>query len=129
MINYQSANPSKEFLMVDKSIDENLSETAYYLLIKFMKLAPNERNDNTYLMKKTGFGKRKFDKAKKELVNKGYLDTKQLFDNKYALYIGKSSVSLYKRRNKQSANNRHEQNYLRKVAESHKKAPSKVNEE
>jgi len=125
MINYQSDRPANKFLMVDRSIDEKLSDGAYYLFIKLMKLAPDERNDNTSLMKKTGYGKRKFDKAKKELVDKGYLDTKQLFDNKYAFYIGKQSASRYKRTNKQSANNRHEQNQLREIAESYKKAPSK----
>jgi len=96
MINYQSQNPTKNFIMVDKGIDDDLSPDAYYLLIKLMKLAPNENNSNDALKQKTGFSKRKFDRAKKELVTKGYLDTKQLYGNKYALYIGKESVQKHK---------------------------------
>ena len=114
MINYKSNNPTKNFLMIDKTIDENLSDGAYFLLIKLMKLAPNESNSNDSLKKKTGFGKRKFDRVKAELISKGYLDTKQLFDNKYAFYIGKQSVSIYKRGYKKTATNRHEKNQLKK---------------
>jgi len=40
-INYQSQNPSKNFIMVDRGIDD-LSADAFYLLIEFMKLAPND---------------------------------------------------------------------------------------
>ena len=100
--------------MVDKGIDERLSPYAYYLLIKLMKLAPNEDNSNDALKTKTGFSKRKFDRAKKELVSKGFLDTKQLYANVYALYIGKESVRKYKKTLKKS-NNRYEENELLKV--------------
>ena len=93
--------------MVDKGIDDALSSGAYYLLIKYMKLAPNEDNSNDALKKKTGFSKRIFDRVKKELVTKGYLDTRQLHGNVYALYIGKESVLKYKKSLKKS-NNRYE---------------------
>jgi len=111
MINYQSQNPSKNFIMVDRGIDDDLSPDAYFLLIKLMKLAPKADNSNASLKKKTGFGKRKFDQAKKELVDKGYLDTKQLYDNRYAYYIGKESVKDYKKRFKKS-DNRFEKNEI-----------------
>lgn len=117
MKNYQSSNPSKNFLMIDKGIDDELSPDAYYLLIKLIKLAPNEDNSNDALKAKTGFGKRKYDKAKKELVLKGYLDTKQLYANHYANYIGKESVKDYKRRLKKN-DNRYEQNEMRKIVQS-----------
>ena len=117
MINYQSKNPPRNFIMLDKSIDDELSVDAYYLLIKLMKLAPNEHNNNDNLKIKTKFSKRKFDKAKKELVNKGYLDTKQLYNNIYELYIGKESVKNYKRVSKKKEN-RHGQNQIKKVKES-----------
>jgi hypothetical protein len=114
MINYQSPKPSKNFLMIDKDIDNDLTPDAYFLLIKLMKLAPNENNNNEALKKKTGFSKRKFDQAKKELVNKGHLDTKQLFDNRYAYYIGKECVRVYKNRFKKS-DNRYEKNEIQKI--------------
>ncbi|WP_415406916.1 helix-turn-helix domain-containing protein [Sulfurovum sp. CS9] len=116
MKNYQSQNPSKNFVMVDKGIDDDLTPDAYYLLIKLMKLAPNENNSNDALKKKTGFSKRRFDRAKKALVIKGYLDTKQLYGNHYAIYIGKESVKDYKKRLKKS-DNRYEQNEIRKIKE------------
>lgn len=118
MINYQSPNPSKNFIMWDKGVDDLLSADACYLLIKLMKLAPNENNSNDALKKKTGFSKRKFDRAKKELVNKGFLDTKQLYGNVYALYIGKESVHTYKKAYKKS-DNRYEQKELQKVKKEH----------
>lgn len=127
MINYQSQNPSKNFIMVDRGIDDDLSADAYYLLIKLMKLLPKEDNSNTALKKKTGFGKTRFDNAKAELVKKGYLETKQLFGNKYAIYVGKQSVQQYKKMYKKSEN-RHEQNQLNKVKKNidgHKNEPSK----
>lgn len=117
MINYKSQNPTTNFLMLDKEIDNNLSPDAYFLLIKLMKLAPNENNSNESLKAKTNFSKRKFDRAKSELISKGYLETKQLFDNKYAFYIGKQSVETYKTRYKKS-NSRHEQNQIRKIEKS-----------
>lgn len=114
--------------MIDKGIDDELSPDAYFLLVKLMKLAPKENNSNAYLKQKTGFGKTRFDKAKAELVEKGYLDTKQLYANKYAMYIGKESVRKYKALHKTSEN-RHVQNEIRKIKqnlESHKNEPSKL---
>lgn len=129
MINYQSQNPANNFMMVDRGIDDDLSPDAYYLLIKLMKLAPKEDNSNASLKKKTGFGKTRFDKAKAELIQKGYLDTKQLFGNKYALYIDKQSVKQYKKMYKKSENI-YEQNQINKARqesiESHKNEPSKL---
>ena len=100
--------------MMGKGIDDELSPDSYYLLIKYMKLAPNEDNSNNALKIKTGFSKRKFDRAKKELVIRGYLETKQLYGNVYALYIGKESVKTYKQKHKKS-DNRYEQNELKKL--------------
>lgn len=117
MINYQSINPSKYFIMIDKGIDDELSPDAYYLLIKLMKLAPKEDNNNLALREKTNFSKRRFDSAKAELVLKGYLETKQLYYNIYALYIGKQSVQQYKTVHKKS-NNRHEQNKIKEIQKS-----------
>jgi len=114
MINYQSPNPSKNFIMWDKEVDDVMSADACYLLLKLMKLAPNENNGNDALKKRTGFSKRRFDRAKKELVKKGYLDTKQLYGNVYAFYIGKESVYTYQKMYKKS-DNRYEQNELQKV--------------
>lgn len=117
MLNYQSPNPSRNFLMIDKEVDNELTPDAYYLLVKLIKLAPNEDNSNNNLRKKTNFSKRKFDRAKIELINKNYLDTKQLYDNKYAFFIGKERVSEYKKNNKRS-DNRHDKNYIKRIEES-----------
>jgi len=99
--------------MIDKEIDDILSCDAYFLLIKLMKLAPKECNSNKCLMSKTGLSRRRFESAKKELVEAGYLETQQLWGNRYALYIGQESVKKYKYRKK--GNNRHEQSELRKL--------------
>jgi len=117
MINYQSSNPSTNFLMIDKRIDSELSPDAYYLLIKLMKLAPNESNSNEKLREKTSFSKRKFDRAKAELIDKNYLETKQLYGNYYAFYIGTESVQLYRKKYKKS-DNRHTKNQIKKIMES-----------
>ena len=117
MINYQSKNPSTKFIMIDKGIDDELSSDGYYLLIKLMKLAPNENNSNSALRTKTMFSKPRFDRAKAELVFNGYLETKQLFNNMYAFYIGKQSVQQYKAVYKKS-NNRHEQKKIEKIERS-----------
>lgn len=99
--------------MIDKGIDDVLSSDAYFLLVKLMKLAPKECNSNKCLMEKTGLSRRRFEAAKKELVETGYLETQQLWGNRYALYIGRESVKKYKHRKK--GNNRHEQSELRKL--------------
>ena len=104
--------------MIDRGIEDDLSPEAFYLLIKLMKLAPNEDNSNNTLKKKTGFSKRRFDRAKKELVGKSLLETKQLYGNVYALYIGKKSVYTYKQKYKKS-DSRYEQNELLKVKKEH----------
>lgn len=103
--------------MIDKVIDDELSPDAYYLLVKLMKLAPNESNSNQILRTKANFSKRRYDRAKAELVSKNYLETKQLYDNFYAFYIGKESVERYKTRYKKS-NNRHEQREIQELKKS-----------
>jgi len=113
MINYQSPKAMAPFIMINREIDDVLSSDAYFLLIKLMKLASNECNSNKCLMEKTGLSRRRFDAAKKELVDKGFLDTKQLWGNRYALYIGQESVKQYKKHKKTF--NRHEQSELRKL--------------
>ncbi len=117
MINYQSQKPSSPFIMVGKGIDNELSADAYYLLIKLMKIAPNESNSNDNLRAITQFSKRRFDRAKAELIDKNYLETKQLYDNFYAFYIGKDAVENYRARYKTS-NNRRSKNKIRKIMES-----------
>lgn len=117
MINYQSEKPPPPFIMIDKGIDDELSPDAYYLLIKLMKLAPNESNSNTNLKEKTNFSKRKFDRAKTELIDKNYLDTKQLYSNVYAFYIGKQRVQEYRIKHKKS-DNRHVKSQIKKIKES-----------
>lgn len=117
MINYQSQNPQSNFIMLDKGIDDDLSPEAYYLLIKLMKLAPNEDNSNSALREKTKFSKRKYDRAKAELITKKCLETKQLYDNYYAFYIGKQSVLQYKKLYKKS-DNRHEQKQFKNTKKS-----------
>ncbi len=92
MINYQSPKASAPFIMLDREIDDILSSDAYFLLIKLMKLAPKENNSNANLMEKTNLSRRRFELAKKELVENGYLDTQQLKGNRYAFYIGKASA-------------------------------------
>ena len=108
MINYQSSNPSRNFLMIAKRIDDVLSSDAYFLLVKLMKLAPKECNGNKCLMSKTGLSRRRFELAKKELVDKRFLDTKQLWGNRYALYIGEESVKRYKKHKKTQNQNAHQ---------------------
>ena len=113
MINYQSSKPPPPFLMIGWGIDDDISSDAYFLLVKLMKLAPKECNSNKCLMEKTGLSRRRFETAKKELVKVGYLETQQLWGNRYALYIGRESVKRYKHRKK--GNNRYEQSELRKL--------------
>ena len=103
--------------MIDKGIDNELSPEAYYLLIKLMKLAPNESNSNMSLRNKTNFSKRRFDKAKAELIEKKFLDTQQLYGNYYAFYIGKERVQEYKIKCKKS-DNRHVKNQLLQIQNS-----------
>lgn len=116
MLNYQSP-ASKPFLMIPKEIDNDLSPEAFFLLVKLMKLDSNEDNSNDALRKKTNFSKRVFTKAKAELIEEGYLDTKQLYGNYYALYIGKQSVLNYRRKFKKS-DNRHDKNQINKIEKS-----------
>ncbi len=103
--------------MIDKGIDNELSPEAYYLYIKLMKLAPNESNSNISLRNKTNFSKRRFDKAKAELIEKNYLETKQLYGNVYAFYIGRQKVQDYKTKHKKS-DNRHVKNQLKRIQKS-----------
>ena len=116
MKNYQSQR-EKPFIMIGKGVDDELSPDAYYLLIKLMKLAPNESNSNAYLREKTQFSKRRFDRAKAELIDKKYLETRQLRGNIYAFYIGKQRVQEYRTKQKKS-NNRHERNQLLQIQNS-----------
>ncbi len=119
MINYQSERPSNNFLMLENSALDELSPMALYLYTCYRRLQPNEDNSNAHLMEVASLKKTRFDAAKAELVKKGYLDTKQLFGNKYALYIGKSSVEKYKYSYK-SSDNRHVLHELKNALESQK---------
>ena len=117
MLNYQSQKPSSPFIMIGKGVDNELSADAYYLLIKLMKLAPNESNSNDNLRKITQFSKRRFDRAKSELIDKNYLETKQLYGNFYAFYIGKDAVENYRARYKTS-DNRHVKHQIKRIKQS-----------
>ena len=92
--------------MIHNEADEELTSKAFFLYIKLLKLMSNERNDKNTLMDKTGLSEYHFKKAKAELLDKGYLETKQLYGNVYAFYIGKESVQQYKQQFKQSYNRR-----------------------
>ena len=120
MINYQSPR-ERPFIMIGKGVDDELSPDAYFLLIKLMKLAPNESNSNANLREKTQFSKRRFDRAKAELIDKNYLETRQLYGNIYAFYIGKQRVMEYRTKHKKS-DNRHERNQLEKIKNSLKES-------
>ena len=117
MINYQSDNPINKFLMLEKSAHEELSPNALYLYICYRDLQAKEDNSNANLKIKSGMKKTRFDAAKAELFDKGYLDSKQLHGNRYALYIGKQSVKIYKHTQKKSEN-RHVQHELKKAKNS-----------
>lgn len=116
MLNYQSP-VSKPFLMVPKGIDNDLSSEAFFLLIKLMQLRSNEDNSNDALREKTNFSKRVFTRAKAELIDKNYLETKQVYGNRYAFYIGKARVQEYRAKYKKSEN-RHVRNELKKIEQS-----------
>ena len=100
--------------MLENSARVELSPNALCLYICYRSLHHNENNSNAALMAVTSFKKTKFDAAKAELVKKGYLDTKQLHNNIYALYIGKQSVNKYKYSYK-SSNNRHVSHELKQI--------------
>ena len=104
MLNYQSDYPSNNFLKLENEAIEELSRSALVLYIHLRKLQSNEDNSNDALIKKTTLTKNALKEAKRELIKKSYLDTKQLFDNKYAFYIGKLKVDEYKSRYKKSYN-------------------------
>ena len=117
MLNYQSFEPSGNYMKLDKSLIHAMTESAFVLLITLTLLKANEDNSNEALMKLTGFGERKFLRSKNELIDKGYLDTRQVYGNKYVLYIGKESVKRY-RTSKYKKDNRHECNQIKKIKES-----------
>ena len=117
MLNYQSEKPYNKFLMLENEAHDELSPNALYLYICYRNLQAKEDNSNANLKIKSGMKKTRFDAAKAELFDKGYLDSKQLHGNKYALYIGKQSVKRYKLTQKKSEN-RHVQHELRKIKKS-----------
>ena len=106
MLNYQSPRPTRGFYQVPNITDDDLGPDAFYLYIKLRKLNSNEDNSMRALEEITGLSKWKLKKAKAELMDKCYLDVKQLFDNKYAFYIGKERVEQYKLSYKKSYSRR-----------------------
>jgi len=104
MLNYQSEYSSSNFLKLENEAIIELSSNTLVLYIHLRKLQSNEDNSNEALIEKTQLTKNALKQAKKELIKKSYLDTKQLFDNKYAFYIGKLKVDEYKSRYKKSYN-------------------------
>lgn len=117
MRNYKSPNPKSNFLMIDKEIIGDLSADAYYLLSYLTILKADQDNSNAVLKELTNFGDRRLINAKNELIDKGYLDTKQVYGNKYVFYIGKESVRRY-RASRYKKDNRHEQNQIKQVKDS-----------
>jgi len=114
LINYKPSGSTSLFLKLENEAINELGPDAMYLYVKLRKLGPMEPNDNKYLMDKTGLSEWKFKKAKNELIDKGFLDTKQLYGNIYALYIGKDNVNNYRNSAKKSYN-RHEKNKLHAI--------------
>lgn len=113
MLNYKSPKPSIPYHQIGKEADKELGADAYFLYVKLIDLQGNEDNSNEALKQKTGFGDRKFIKAKNELIDKGYLDTRQVYGNRYVMYIGKRVVKRY-RNSKYKKDNRHELNKNKK---------------
>jgi len=104
MLNYQSEYPSRDFLKLENEAIVELSPNALVMYINLRKLQSNEENSIEKLILKAKLTKNGLKEAKKELISKGYLETKQLYDNKYAYYIGKTSVNKYKIYFKKSEN-------------------------
>lgn len=114
MLNYKPPGPTSLFVKLENEAINELGPDAMYLYVKLRKLEPKESNDNQSLMVKTGLTEWKLKKAKNELIDKGFLDTQQLYGNRYALYISKEIVTFYQNSKKKSYN-RHEKNQLKKI--------------
>jgi len=106
MLNYQAQFAEREFLKAELEAIKELSVLGLGFFLKIRTLTPNEDNSNEALMLKTGLSEHYLKKVKAELIDKGYLDIKQLFDNRYAFYIGKEKVKEYKVQFKNSENRR-----------------------
>ena len=104
-LNYQSSNPGNDFTMIENKAFE-LSPNAYYLYAKLRKLDSDASNSIKVLMKYTDLNEYACKKAKKELIDKGWLATKQLYGNRYAFYIGKEAIAKYKYIEKKSKENK-----------------------
>lgn len=114
MLNYKPPGSTSLFLKLEIEAINELDPEALYLYVMLRRLGPMESNDNKSLMTKTGLTEWKFKQAKNELIDKGFLDTKQLYDNRYAFYISKEIVTVYRNSYKKSYN-RHEKNQLKKI--------------
>lgn len=108
-LNYQSDFPSSDFMKLENGIENILEPEALKLYIVMRKLTPFENNSNDALMKKSNLSQRKFIKAKNELLDKGFIETRQVSANKYLYFIGKERVEKY-RASKLYKPNRHDQN-------------------
>jgi len=95
-LNYQSSSPSNKFTMIEDEALFGLTPNAYFLYAILKNLGSDATNSNVVLMKRTGLNNYACKKAKKELINKGWLATKQLYGNRYAFYIGKEAIKKYK---------------------------------
>lgn len=108
-LNYQSDFPSSDFMKLENGIENVLEPEALKLYIVMRKLTPFENNSNDALMKKSNLSQRKFIKAKNELLDKGFIETRQVKGNRYLYFIGKERVEKY-RASKLFKPNRHDKN-------------------
>jgi len=95
-LNYQSSKPPNNFTMIENEALFGLTPNAYFLYAILKNLDSDATNSNAVLMKRTNLNKHAYIKAKTELINKGWLATKQLYGNRYAFYIGKEAIKKYK---------------------------------
>ena len=95
MINYQSRNPSNGFTMLEDEALFGLSADAYYLYAILRNLDKDADNSIEALVKRTRLTKNGLRVAKTELKKEGWIASKQLYGNIYALYIGKEAVRKY----------------------------------
>jgi len=96
MINYQSRNPPNDFTMLENEALFSLSADAYYLYAILRNLDKDADNSTKVLVRRTNLNKNAFQQAKNELINKGWLETKKLYANVFAFYIGKEVIKKYK---------------------------------
>lgn len=114
MLNYTPNEPTNLFVKMEREAIEELTANAFFLYAHLRRLSPNEDNSRLSLRKKTCLSEDKFRKAKNELLDRGFLDTKQVYGNKYVFYVSKEIVQRYKA-SRSKKYNRHELSQLKQV--------------